>query len=91
MDSFALQVAAVQLFTLRVRCRGSVLELLHLIAKQRGPPALAQLETRLTSVPCGSPSTVQPHVLMLMASEKLPWIEGALTSCLCWQSVPEIS
>jgi hypothetical protein len=71
-----LQVAAVQPFALRVRCCGIVLELLHPTAKQRGPPALAQ--TRLTSVPSGSSSAVQPHVLVSTASEKLPWIQRVL-------------
>jgi hypothetical protein len=47
-----LQVAAMQPFTLRVRCGGTVLELLHMIAKQRGPPALAPGPPKLRPVRC---------------------------------------
>jgi hypothetical protein len=32
----------------------------------------------LRPVRCGSTSAVRPHVLVSMASEKLPWIQGVL-------------
>jgi hypothetical protein len=79
-----LQVAAMQPFTLRVRCGGTVLELLHMIAKQRGPPALAQ--ARLNSVPCGALSAVRPHNVLPLRHGLFVGLMSFRTACVYMES-----